>query len=83
MAVELSAGHPNYLPMPRYFFHLEAGERVPDRVGQELPDDSAALRLAAGVVAALRRRGRSWRVVVTTNGGHEVSEIPVALEPER
>jgi hypothetical protein len=68
--------------MPRYYFHLENGERVLDRVGQELPDDSAALRVAVGVVAALRRRGRTWRVVVTNERGHEVSEIPVALEPE-
>jgi hypothetical protein len=65
--------------MPRYFFHLDDGERIPDRLGQELPDDSAALRLAAGVAAALRRRGRIWRVVVTNEWGHEVSEIPVAL----
>jgi hypothetical protein len=61
--------------MPRYYFHLENGERVPDRVGQELPDDTAALRLAVGVAAALRRRGRTWRVVVTNEWGHEVSEI--------
>ncbi len=70
--------------MPRYFFHLEDGERIPDRLGQELRDDSAALRLAAGVADALRRRGgRIWRVVVTNEWGHEVTEIPVALEPER
>jgi hypothetical protein len=70
--------------MPRYFFHLEDGERVPDRLGQELRDDSAALRLAAEVGAALRRsrRGRIWRVVVTNEWGHEVTEIPVTLEPE-
>ena len=65
--------------MPRYFFHLEDGERVPDRLGQELADDSAALCLATEVAAALRRRGRTWRVVVTNEWGHEVSEIPVAL----
>jgi hypothetical protein len=63
-------------PMPRYFFHLEDGERILDRLGQELPDDSAALRLAAGVAAALRRRGRIWRVVVTNEWGHPVTDIP-------
>jgi hypothetical protein len=69
--------------MPRYFFHLEDGERVPDRLGQELRDDSAALRLAAEVGVALRRRrGRIWRVVVTNEWGYEVTEIPVTLEPE-
>jgi hypothetical protein len=68
--------------MPRYFFHLEDGERIRDQLGQELPDDHAALRLAAEVAAALRRRGRIWRVVVTNEWGHEVTEVPVALEPE-
>jgi len=67
--------------MPRYFFHLEDGERICDQLGQELPDDHAALRLAAGVAAALRR-GRTWHVVVTNEWGHEVTEVPVALEPE-
>jgi hypothetical protein len=69
--------------MPRYFFHLEDGERITDRRGQGLTDDNAALRLAGGVAAALRRRGgRIWRVVVTNEWGHEVTEIPAPLTAE-
>jgi hypothetical protein len=32
--------------MPRYFFHLEDGERIEDKRGHVLPDDDAALREA-------------------------------------
>jgi hypothetical protein len=70
--------------VPRYFFHLEAGlggERIADKRGCVLPDDSAARREAAGITAALeRRRGNVWRVIVANEWGHDVTEIlrPIA-----
>ena len=69
--------------MPRYFFHLEDGERIADKRGHDLPDDNAARREAEGIAVALRRaRGRVWRVIVTNEGGHEVTEIPLPLSAE-
>jgi hypothetical protein len=67
--------------MPRYFFHLEGrGERVADRRGQILPDE-AALREAKLVAAALRTyRGEAWRVVLTNEWGHKVTQTPTPLE---
>jgi hypothetical protein len=64
--------------MPRYFFHLEDGERVEDKRGHLLPDDTAARREAEKIGAALRRcRGPVWSVIVTNEWGHEVTEILV------
>ena len=64
--------------MPRYFFHLESREeRIADRRGQIQPDEAAALREANLVAAALRRyRGEAWRVIVTNEWGHEVTQTP-------
>jgi hypothetical protein len=69
--------------MPRYFFHLEDGERIADKRGLDLPDDNAALREAEGIAAALRRaRRRVWRVIATNEAGHDVAEIPTPLSVE-
>jgi hypothetical protein len=64
--------------MPRYFFHLEGGERIADKRGHDLPDDTAARREAKRIAGALRRRRREriWRVIVTNEGGHEVTKEP-------
>jgi hypothetical protein len=70
----------NYLGMPRYFFHLEGDDRIADKRGHDLPDDNAALREARRIATALRlRRGRVWRVIVTNERGHDVTEIPAPL----
>jgi hypothetical protein len=62
--------------MPRYFFHLEDGERVEDKRGHLLPDDSAARREAERIEAALRRCRRPvWSVIVSNEWGHEVTKI--------
>jgi hypothetical protein len=73
----------NYLVMARYFFHLEDGERIQDRRGHDLPDDNAALREAQQITTALRlRRGRVWRVIVTNEWGHDVTEIPAPVRAQ-
>jgi hypothetical protein len=68
--------------MPRYFFYLEGREeRIADRRGQILPDEAAALREASLVAAALRMyRGEAWKVIVTNELGHEVTQTPIPLE---
>jgi hypothetical protein len=70
------------LRMARYFFHLEGrNERIADRRGQILPDDGAALREADRVAAALRTyREEPWRVIVTNEWGHEVTEAAPPLQ---
>jgi hypothetical protein len=66
--------------MPRYFFHLESGEeRVADRRGQILPDGGSAVREANKVADALNRR-EAWKVIVTNEWGHEVTQIPTPLK---
>ena len=64
--------------MPRYFFHLEDGERIADKRGHDLPDDIAARREGERIAVALRRRRRRriWRVIVTNEGGNELTQIP-------
>jgi hypothetical protein len=64
------------------FFHLEGREeRIADRRGQVLPDEAAALREANLVAAALRTyRGEAWRVIVTNEWGHEVTQNTAPLE---
>ena len=68
--------------MPRYFFHLEGREeRIADRRGQILPDEAAALREANLVAAALKTyRGEAWKVIVTNEWGHEVTEAAPPLQ---
>ena len=68
--------------MPRYFFHLEGrDERIPDKRGQILPDDAAALREAKLAAVALRTyREAAWRVIVTNEWGHEVTEAASPLQ---
>jgi hypothetical protein len=67
--------------MPRYFFHLEDGQRVEDKRGHLLPDDGAARREAERIEAALRRCRRPvWSVIVTNEWGHEVTQILAPLQ---
>jgi hypothetical protein len=69
--------------MPRYFFHLEGDDLIADKRGHDLPDDNAAQREGERIATALRRaRGPVWRVIVTNEGGHEVTEIPAPLGAE-
>jgi hypothetical protein len=76
-------GQPNYGSMPRYFFRLEGDERIADKRGYDLPNDSAARREAEGIAAALRRsRGDVWSVIVTNEWGNGVTEIPGPLRPK-
>jgi hypothetical protein len=66
---------PNYLCMPRYFFHLEGSERIADKRGQELPNDDAARREAEAIVHALGLRScKAWRVTVTDENGEDITE---------
>jgi hypothetical protein len=59
------------------FFLESREERVADRRGQIPPDEGSAVREANEVAAALRRyRGESWRVIVTNEWGHEITQIP-------
>jgi hypothetical protein len=74
---------PNRHTMPRYYFHLEGGERIADKRGRDLPDDNAARREAEGIAAALQRsRGRIWGVIVTNEWGHKVIEISAIFESQ-
>jgi hypothetical protein len=68
--------------MPRYFFNLEGREeRITDRRGQVLPNENAALREAKEIAAALRKyRADAWRVIVTNEWGHEITEAPASLK---
>ena len=68
--------------MPQYFFHLECYvERIIDKRGQILPDEDAALREAKEIAAALRKfRGETWWVMVTNEGGHEVTQAPTRVK---
>jgi len=68
--------------MPQYFFHLECyEERIIDKRGQILPDEDAALREAKEIAAALRKfRGETWWVMVTNEGGHEVTQAPTRVK---
>lgn len=58
--------------MPRYFFHLEDGKRIPDDEGTELPDLQAARSQAVQLAGAMLNdhpeefwNSREWRLVVT------------------
>jgi hypothetical protein len=66
------------IPCRALFFHEE---RIADKRGQVLHDDSAARREAEKIAAALERhRGHgNWRVIVTNKWGHDVTEILPAL----
>ena len=56
-------------------------ERITDKRGQILPDEAAAMREANLVAAALKTyRGEAWKVIVTNEWGHEVTQIPTPLK---
>jgi hypothetical protein len=61
--------------VPRHTPSIQLGPQ-----GSGDPVSIASYRKAAGVPR--RGGGRIWRVVVTNEWGHEITEIPVALEPE-
>ena len=77
--------------MPRYFFHLQAGEHraVPDKTGQELPDADAAWDAARRIARQLIEwnlepvRWLDYQFQVTDEGGETVFELPFAeaIEP--
>lgn len=76
--------------MPRFFFDLVDGKRVPDPAGQVLRDPSAAVRVAdklAGDVYKIRPelRGKDFSIHVRDENGDEVhrADIVAADHAER
>jgi hypothetical protein len=56
--------------MPHYYFSIENGERIRDPLGEDLPDDAAALSVAQHVARDLARaklNPAGMRVVVRTD----------------
>jgi hypothetical protein len=65
--------------MPRYFFHIEDAGQVTDPLGEDLPDENAALEAAEQVACQLAADGTSaadWRIRVTNEAGEKVAEVP-------
>ena len=65
--------------MPRYFFHIENGERLTDDEGEEFADDPAALReaeLIAGDLSKNQISPTNLKVIVTDRKGEQVCEVP-------
>ena len=70
--------------MPRYVFHLHAGEgrANPDQTGQHLPDPEAALEVAGRIARQLLTwnlepvRWLDYHVQVTDEAGAVVFELP-------
>jgi hypothetical protein len=66
--------------MPHYYFSIENGERIRDPLGEDLPDDAAALSAARDVARDLARAKSnpgSMRVVVRTSDDKPVAEASV------
>ena len=66
--------------MPRYFFHLNTGDKIiPDPEGTELPNHDSARAHARQVVRELARNRermtRSWRLAVFDGGGTPCFEL--------
>jgi Domain of unknown function (DUF6894) len=69
--------------MPRYFFHIENGERLIDDGGEEFTDDQAALReaeLIAGDLSKNQISSTNLRVIVTNRKGEQVCQVPLLHE---
>ena len=72
--------------MPRYFFDLIDGHRLPDPAGLECRDDEEATAYARTIARqiATDSPGSSRRhVVVINDDRHEVGAVPVAAEGQR
>ena len=71
--------------MPRYFFHLHAGEgrANPDQTGQHLPDPEAALEVAGRIARQLLTwnlepvRWLDYHLQVTDEAGQIVYGLPL------
>jgi hypothetical protein len=64
--------------MPRYYFHLDDGQRIEDYSGNELPDVTNAKHIA-GMIARkfaqtdmANRTPSKWFIIVTDEDGDEV-----------
>ena len=70
----------------KYFFHLEDGACIRDPLGEEFPDDDAALGEAVNVALELARQGvhpGHWRVVVQDANGLRVGSVPLVPSPDK
>lgn len=64
--------------MPRYFFHIDDGVSIPDPIGTELPDLTAArfeaVRASGAILEDLDgdfwKSGSPWVMAVTDESGH-------------
>jgi hypothetical protein len=73
--------------MPRYFFHVQDGERIPDEEGLVLPGPDAARKeavVAAGEMlkdsAAKVWTGEDWRMWVVDEAGKPVCALRFTAE---
>jgi hypothetical protein len=70
--------------MPRYYSHLENGDKITDLDGKELPSLEAALDDAHRVGKAHRDRmadgTHRWNVLITDTCGDFVAPVPCALD---
>jgi hypothetical protein len=68
--------------MPRYFFDVIDGHRLPDPAGLECRDDEEATahaRFIARQIASDAPRAAQRHIVVINDERQQVSEVPVAL----
>jgi hypothetical protein len=66
--------------MPRYFFHLENGQRLVDRGGLDCSNDAEALANAMTIarqVAADAPTSSARNVAVVGDDGRQVGTVPV------
>ncbi|QPF88343.1 hypothetical protein IC762_30075 [Bradyrhizobium genosp. L] len=73
--------------MPRYFFHIQHGERHADETGVELPGKDAAWKEATFTAGQLLRDldgalkpGQEWRLEVTDEAANPVCVLHVLAE---
>jgi hypothetical protein len=76
--------------MPRFYFDLIDGKKVPDPAGQMLRDEGAAARVADKLARDIYKirpelRGKDFSILVRGEGGEEVyrAEIEAAEQVER
>jgi hypothetical protein len=68
--------------MPLYYFSFENGHRIRDPLGEEFPDDEAAIQMACQIAADLGRakpNPGSLRVVVRDTNDKPVGEVPLQV----
>ncbi len=74
--------------MPRYFFHIQHGERdLPDEIGEDLPDKDAAWKEATitagqllGDLDGTLKPGLEWRMKVTDEAGNLIRVLRLLAE---